>query len=243
MIDTHCHIIPDVDDGSESMSMSMMMAAMAVDDGVEEILATPHVLWDNRYTEQRLRRIKRHAEDFKQEIVNARMPLTLHVGAEVLCAVPARNLLEQGLFPRLASTDYALIEFYFDEPFDYMTECLEAVANVGICPIIAHPERYGCIQKRKENAIEWIERGYFLQVNKGSINGDFGHKVKKTVDWILKNKLAHLMATDAHDISHRTTRLSSGAYECEKKHGYDYAVLLTEVNPKRLLANERLIQF
>jgi protein-tyrosine phosphatase len=42
MIDIHCHILPGIDDGSQSWETSIGMAQMAYEDGIRHIIATPH---------------------------------------------------------------------------------------------------------------------------------------------------------------------------------------------------------
>ena len=42
MVDIHCHILPNSDDGADSMDTALLMARMAADRGVTTIIATPH---------------------------------------------------------------------------------------------------------------------------------------------------------------------------------------------------------
>ena len=42
MIDLHCHILPEVDDGAASEEESCLMARMAADSGITALAATPH---------------------------------------------------------------------------------------------------------------------------------------------------------------------------------------------------------
>ncbi len=42
MIDLHCHILPNLDDGAQSMEESVAMAKAACKEGIHTIVATPH---------------------------------------------------------------------------------------------------------------------------------------------------------------------------------------------------------
>lgn len=42
MIDMHCHILPNVDDGANTLIDSLEMARWAVAEGIHTIIATPH---------------------------------------------------------------------------------------------------------------------------------------------------------------------------------------------------------
>lgn len=44
LVDLHCHLLPEVDDGSPSMATSLKLAEQAVADGVSHCLLTPHHL-------------------------------------------------------------------------------------------------------------------------------------------------------------------------------------------------------
>ena len=42
MVDIHCHILPEVDDGAWDLETAMEMARMAVRSGTNRIIATPN---------------------------------------------------------------------------------------------------------------------------------------------------------------------------------------------------------
>jgi len=49
MIDIHCHLLPDVDDGAKSWEVTLEMCRMAAADGTTHIVATPHANFEYRY--------------------------------------------------------------------------------------------------------------------------------------------------------------------------------------------------
>lgn len=241
MIDTHCHILADVDDGSDSLQTSMMMAAMAADDGVTDIIATPHILWSRKFTENDWDPMISAWTLFNDALKRSHIPVRCHLGAEVLCVEAAEELLSRELFPRIEGTHYALVEFYFDEHPDEITQRLEAIRRAGVQPIIAHPERYFAVQDDPSVADSWRQEGYHLQINGGSFLGQFGKKAKRAAEKMLKKQIISLVATDAHDIKARAPQLSLAASVIAKKSSRDYSDILTMTNPKRLLNDAPLI--
>lgn len=240
MIDTHCHILPGLDDGSSSLQMSMIMAAMAADDGITDIIATPHVMWDRSYTIDQLSAAIQALDILRAAIDRSCIPVNCHLGAEILCVEPALELLRKGLFPCIKGTKFALVEFFFDDSVENMTSCLRAIQGAGINPVVAHPERYNAIQNHKDLAERWVKMGILLQINTGSIYGQLGKRVKKAAVRILDDGLASLVATDAHDIRSRPLQMSAARSWLVQHYGETRAHLLTEVNPLHLLNNQPL---
>lgn len=208
MTDIHCHILPDVDDGSPDIHTSLMMAAMAADDGVRAIIATPHFYSPPEEAEARQAELERAYAVLKERLEQSGMPVDLYLGAEVLCNSETIRLLDTGAFPTLNGSGHALVEFYFDESESVMNGYLEAIAAHGTTPIIAHPERYAAVQKNTALPARWGERGYMLQINSGSLKGIFGRKAQRTAKRMLENETVHFIASDAHDLSTRSTVLS-----------------------------------
>ena len=42
MVDIHCHLLPGLDDGADTLETSIQMAEMAIPDGITHVIATPH---------------------------------------------------------------------------------------------------------------------------------------------------------------------------------------------------------
>ncbi|MCD7832273.1 MAG: hypothetical protein LUI01_08460 [Firmicutes bacterium] len=244
MIDIHCHIIPNVDDGSDGIETSLMMSAMAVDDGVRSIIATPHFMQGGDGCAERFEGLSVCADRLRAEISAAGIPLKIYMGAEVLLTPDTVNMQKSfGFFPRMNDTEYSLVEFFFDADPETMNSYLSTLLDSGIVPIIAHPERYNAVQKKRRTAEMWVETGCFLQVNKGSFQGQFGRRAEKTAVWMMENRLASFLATDAHNHADRTTRLKAVADMLREKYGEDYIALLTRENPERIIEGKQILRF
>lgn len=234
MIDLHCHILPGVDDGSTCLEESVEMARMAAASGVTAIAATPH-FEGTEAALPRLASFRRRLDALRAAIEEAHIPLTLHAGAEILCLPETPELAAMHRLPTYEGTRYILTEFFFDERFSYMDTLLTRLATHGYRPVIAHPERYMAIQREPERLAQWVERGWLLQVNKGSVLGAFGSKAEDTAHALLALGFIHALASDAHSCTARTPHMARLCHwvqeHCEENCG---RILLTE-NPRRIL--------
>lgn len=240
MVDIHCHILHRFDDGSASLDESLAMARMAADSGVTDIVATPHFPGQTAS----LRRISRLMDRYKelsQAIAREGIPVTLHPGAEILCMADTVELAAQKLLPTIGDTPYFLTEFYFDERYTFMDDMLRSLSEAGYTPVVAHPERYDAIGRDPLVLERWFRRGYVLQLNKGSILGAFGSRVRRTAHTILEAGLAHVIASDAHSASHRTPHMGQLNEWLEHHLDAGYARILTEENPGRLIRGETMV--
>lgn len=240
MIDLHCHILPQFDDGASSLEEALTMAQMAVASGVRGICATPHFRGDQQSLEL-VELLKQRYQLLTDALDRSGLPLQLYPGAEVLCLPQTVDMAHRGQLPTLGNTGYLLSEFYFDESFENMDEILAGIAHAGYIPVVAHPERYEAIQRDPRRIIRWFRKGYIIQVNKGSILGALGRRSEQAADWILSSGLAHLVASDAHASSHRTTDMTVLRARLLEEYRPDYVQILLEHNPARLIRGEEMV--
>jgi protein-tyrosine phosphatase len=239
MVDIHCHILPDVDDGAENLMQAMEMARMAVESGVTDLVATSHFRGDGDEPGT-LERFYQQCCLLKNALKREGIPLRLHLGAEILCVNETVQLAKARQLPTISDTDYVLCEFFFDAPFDYMTEILEVIAGAGYRPVIAHPERYGAIQRDPRRVVQWFRRGFVIQVNKGSALGAFGVRAQETARWLLDMGLVHVIASDAYSPHRRTTDLSRLRRWLRERYPEEYVRLLLTENPGRLVRGQEM---
>lgn len=242
MIDLHCHILPQFDDGASSLDESLAMAHMAVASGVKGICATPHFRGDQQSLEL-VELLKQRYRELTDALRQSALPLELYPGAEVLCLPQTVDMAHRGQLPTLGNTGYLLTEFFFNESFENMDEILTGIAHAGYIPVVAHPERYEAIQRDPRRIVHWFRKGYIIQVNKGSILGALGHRSALAADWILSSGLAHLVASDAHSSSHRTTDMTALRSRLMEEYRPDYVQILTQHNPARLIRGEEMVPF
>ena len=240
MIDIHCHILPDYDDGAESLEEALDMAHMACVSGVTDIIATPHFQGQPEELEH-LSIVQRQFRVLQDAVEKLGLPLRLHSGAEILCLPQTPAMATAHKLPTLAGTNYVLTEFYFDEAYSYMDDILSQIAACGYRPVVAHPGRYGVIQREPQLLQRWARQGYVIQLNKGSVLGAFGSRVEAAANAILAMGLAHLFASDAHSCRSRTPHMGALAQWAEEMCEPDYAAILLEENPYRLLNGKPMV--
>ena len=141
----------------------------------------------------------------------------------------------------LNGSRYLLVEFYFDEHPRYMDDALRTVQAHGFKPIVAHPERYFCVQDDPSMASQWYRRGYGLQLNKGSILGDLGEGAYDTAREFLRRGLCHVIASDAHHAAFRTPSFLRLLGELEYCFPDLDPMLYLEKNPQRVIENKSLL--
>jgi len=243
MIDIHCHILPGIDDGSASVEDSVMMAELARDSGVHGIIATPHCnLPGDELGNYKSDELAAEFEAFRQELKLNGIKLDIYSGAEVFCTPDTPRLLRKGSLLTLADSRYLLVEFFFNESPEYIGDMLMALRAEGVVPVVAHPERYGCVQADPRLADRWVKEGSVIQVNKGSVLGRFGSRPQSAAEWLLTRGIVHAVGSDAHSPYFRTTEMDSVRHIIASDYGSDYADLLMEKNPQLIIRNKELIR-
>ena len=240
MTDIHCHILPNFDDGASSLEESLKMARMAEATGITTIVSTPHFPGRPDFL-QRLPAILEKYRMLRDAIAREGLALKLLPGAEILCLPETPQMARQKTLPTLGNTDYLLAEFYFDETAGYMSDMLLNLSRAGYRPVVAHPERYRAVQQDPSLAEFWFRQGYVLQLNKGSLLGSFGNRVEATAAELLEQGLAHLIASDAHGSTSRTTHMTTLIHYLQNHCDEGYTDILLNRNPGRLIENRDMV--
>lgn len=240
MLDLHCHILPGVDDGASDPEISLRMAAVAADCGVRHIFATPHCNTRSQQKNFRDRQLIGAFRALQTMLDEAGIPVTILAGAEVLARGHFEEHLAAGDFMTLNGSRYLLLEFYFDEEPDYMEDCLRAVERRGLTPVVAHPERYFCVQRSPELAQRWAEGGRVLQLNKGSLLGELGPEAFETAALLLRRGAVSVLASDAHHFLRRSPDMLPLLDCLARRFPEADPELLLRVNPLRIAKDQDL---
>lgn len=235
MIDIHTHILPGVDDGAEDLTDALLMAELAAESGVHTIIATPHGNIPGGVNLEKSAELKNRLRDLQEKIWERGVPLQLLSGMEIYVTEDVAEKMKDGKVLSLNESDYYLIEFGFFADAGWITDRLEEIRAMGGVPVIAHPERYVCIQKKPEIAADWIDLGCQLQMNKGSIFGKFGRASFYAADRLLGNDCITYVASDAHSPYHRTTYMKDIQEFLQEEYSSAFANRLLQENPQRFL--------
>ena len=177
----------------------------------------------------------------QQALQEEGIPLTLHLGMEIFASEDLCEKIQAGALLSLNRSRYYLVEFAFDEAPEFIGDILDGMLSVGAIPVIAHPERYFCVQDSPELLYEFREMGAVLQMNKGSVFGRFGKEAERTAQYLLENRLAGCAASDAHRANYRTPDMRPIREFLSEWYGESYAELLLKVNPRRILENRPVL--
>lgn len=237
MIDLHCHILPFIDDGPDSINDSLMMLKQAVEEGIDTIVVTPH---RNNIYQPSLKKIEDSRDMLQEVIIQNDLPISLVLGQEVhIYGDLLKDYLNGRLFSVNKNSRYILVEFEtFDIP-KYAERLFYDMECEGIVPIIVHPERNKKILENPDVLYRFIANGALSQVTASSLTGTFGRTIKKFSFQLFENNLAHFVAGDAHDTKFRNFRMKNAFKMLEKKYGIDYINNLHS-NSKKILLNEPL---
>ena len=234
-IDIHCHILPGLDDGSPDMKQTIEMLRIAREDGIEAIVASPHV--DGAYGKKNSR------EGISQKIAYVKSKangVALYPGADVHIS---RDILEnarKGALPLINDRNYLLFELpsFVLPPLSEVGRIISGLRLMGMVPIITHPERNLPILENVSILQRLLDLGARCQVTAGSITGKFGTRSQKACWKMIKKGHVHAVASDAHDIKGRPPVLSEAHAVVAKKFGPTMAERLFIQNPRRIVNGE-----
>lgn len=240
MIDIHTHILPMVDDGAANFEEALDMAIMAVQSGVQALVATPHSNHDVGFVNFESDHLAALYDRLGKMLQEMHIPLRLYRGMELWASTDIVDKLSYGKLLTLNRTRYTLVEFAFDEESWWIEAILKELLSAGYIPIIAHPERYSCVQEAPNHLYEWRKLGALAQMNKESILGRLGRHAAATAELLLKHNLINCLASDAHHAYARTTDMTALNRYIEKNFALGYRDLLMQVNPQAILAGQPL---
>jgi len=235
VIDLHCHLLPGVDDGAATVGHSIAMAEAALADGIDAIVATPHV---NRRFATDPYSIRPAVEDLRRVFADHGLALTVHPGAEVaVSAVP--DLGDDELRACcIADGPYLLLEPSFSNPMPFLGQLVFELGLERLRPLLVHPERSLHLQRKPEELRRLAEQGVGLIVNVGSVTGAFGPAAHKAAWSLLSEGMVHALASDAHEPATRAPELAGPL--SGQPIGDDALAFLTATAPAAIVAGEPL---
>ena len=238
MIDIHCHILPEVDDGPRTWDVSVEMCRMAAADGIEHIVATPHA--NNRYHYDResllqdLAALRRRIHNVPQLSLGCDFHLSYENIQDALLR-PERYMIEGSRYLLVELSNYSIPVGVVDSFANFL--------SLGVTPIITHPERNPILQRSPQQVLEWVELGCAVQITASVLTGNWGEIAWRTAQWLLKKDAAHVVATDAHDTRQRPPVLSAARDEVAALCGADVARAMVEENPRAVVRGRPLPYF
>ena len=233
--DIHCHILPGVDDGAQTMEQAQEMIRIAHSEDTRRIIATPHY-GTSRAKESGGVIVTRYRE-LKKWLENAYPDMELYLGQELSYGHGLENQLVRGTAFTLAGGHYAQVEFQPGHDYGRIRQGLQAVQMAGYWPILAHAERCNRLASNIDYIEELVHMGVYIQINAKSVTGENGWQCKSCTKKLLKQELVHFIASDGHDTKKRIPSVQKAVFQIAKRYGKPYALRLSVVNPGKVLTD------
>ncbi len=238
MIDIHTHILHGVDDGSDTLEESVAILKSAKEQGVTEIICTPHYLSKEEFDKKQ---IEENFNVLVKKVEKEKIGIKLHLGTEIAVYGRVDKTFDEADLVNLARSKYVLIEFPMAVNVDYVLDTIYELKIRGITPIIAHPERCECFKRDYDLILDAIKEGALIQCNIDSLLGSNGMNAKRIIRALLKSKKVNFMATDTHSIkNNRYERLKKAMRKVEKISGTEYMNDVFYNNAKCIIENREI---
>jgi protein-tyrosine phosphatase len=234
VIDLHCHVLPGIDDGPQTMADSLALARAVSASGVRTLLATPHVSW--RYP-NRAEAIAQLTEQLRRLLAEEGSALELVAGAEVAMTQLAE--IEPSELSRLciAQTSWLLLEPPFTVVAGAIEEVVQDLQDRGHRILIAHPERCPAFHRDPRLLGSLVRGGALTSVTAGSLVGRFGGVPRRFALKLVDEGMVHNVASDAHDLDARAPGLAA---EIERAGLAPLREWLTQTVPAAILGDGEL---
>jgi len=237
LIDLHCHILPGLDDGPPTLEGALDLATVAVQAGITQVVATPHV--DHRYGLS-VSEIEGAAEHLAEVLEEREIGLELALGGEI--AISRLLDLDDDELCRLRLGDgpYLLIEAPLEPVLGNLEALVPRLIDAGHGVLLAHPERCPALRREPDRVADMVDSGALCSVTAGALEGKFGAPVKALALDLLARGLVHNVTSDAHDVLRRPPDLLTWVRAAEGRVSGALAQRLTVDAPAAILGGAAL---
>jgi protein-tyrosine phosphatase len=233
MVDIHSHIVFGVDDGAKTIEDSLAMLELAADSGTTDIVATPHS--DLRYQFDAELVAERIAE------LQARMGdrIRIHRGCDFhLFYDNIENCIADRSRFTINGQRYLMVEFADAQIPRTIAGIFQDMIRNDITPVITHPERNGLLMRRVSDLVQWVRVGCLIQVTGQSFTGRFGKSAEENCRRLMRQRLVHFVASDAHDTEWRPPDLRGPYQHVSSEYGEHVAERLFTTHPRMTLTGQ-----
>lgn len=236
MIDIHSHILPNVDDGSVDMEMSLGMARQYIENNIYKVIATPHFIEKNISLDMENNKLVQRL--LQDELNNHKIPLQVLLGNEIYLSTTIIKDIEDGKASTLNKSKYILIELPMNDIPMYFDSIIYEILIKGWIPIWAHPERNLKVIENPNILYRYIKKGGLVQINLPSLMGSYGKNVKTTAIKLLNHSMVHFAGTDSHTNRSRSPNVANALKVLRDTIPASYFNQIVEENAMLLLNNK-----
>lgn len=220
MIDFHCHLLPNIDDGPDRIDDSVAMAAALRDAGFKTVYCTPHLIKGS--FEADTQTVRTAVSILQTRLLAENIDLELLPGREYYLDEFLLNYLKDPL--PLGQTRYIMVEIPSHASTEFVKETCFRIKCSGFIPMIAHPERCSLFAVPKKQTSSWFrfstsrknnaaskpedpilldylkDLGCAFQGNLGSFAAWYGPEVQQSANYLKKKEIFTHFGTDAHSL-------------------------------------------
>lgn len=228
MIDLHSHILPGMDDGSESPEMSRAMLQSLARQGVEAVVATPH-FYAHRDTPDSF--LQRRAEAVEALAYGDGQTPKLLLGAEV-SYFEGMSRSEDMKKLQIGQSGLLLVEMPFGPWTERMIDeiCL-LPKYTGLTPVLAHVERYRGASQMRKFKDKLLRSGVLFQCSANAMSRLLQRQ------WVLgqiKRREVHFLGSDAHNLTTRAPQMDLARQVISGKLGAEFIEDITRYSKEIL---------
>ena len=239
-IDLHCHLLPGIDDGCQTLAQSLECVAAWLEAGFVGSACTPH-LGPSWYQTNTPDNIARWVSEFRRKLAEAGLAYSIWDGGEVRISAETIEWFSYWGLPTLGPGRCVLLDWWGDYWPDFATETCRFLLDNGYQPILAHPERMGLADGDLEAALDELERaGVWLQGTLNSLSGGEGETAQRRARQLLRDDRYYLLATDTHTPNGLPGRLR-GLAALSSEFGAERMATLLEARPREVLTHGVLV--
>lgn len=200
LVDIHSHLLPGLDDGSESWDESIDLIKEFIALGYKKIITTPHIMGD--FYKNTPTVIFEKLEHLRSLVKEQNLDISIEAAAEYY--------LDESFVAKLNSdeklltfgSNYLLFETsYINEP-SQLFETIFLIKAKGYWPVLAHPERYTYLYNNLKKYAEIFEKGISFQINVNSLSGYYSKTAQKIAVKLIEGNMVNFIGSDCHGKRH-----------------------------------------
>jgi protein-tyrosine phosphatase len=199
-VDMHSHLLPGLDDGSESMEDSIILIKEFVSLGYKKLITTPHIMGD--FFKNTPEMIHSKLEELKKEVKKEGIDIELEAAAEYY--------LDEWFFTKLEKPEnlltfggkYLLFETSYINESAILYEAIFQIKSMGLIPVLAHPERYTYLYPDFNKAKIIYDKGVLFQLNINSLSGYYSKASQEFGKKLIDHEMVSFVGSDCHGIRH-----------------------------------------
>ncbi|MDX2190088.1 MAG: CpsB/CapC family capsule biosynthesis tyrosine phosphatase [Bacteroidota bacterium] len=196
----HNHLLPNIDDGVESVEESIQIINILHGLGINRIITTPHIMSD--FYKNTPQNIGDKLELVQKSIQDQNISVVLEAAAEYYLDEGFIEMLNKNKPFLFFGDGYVLFETSYMNESPFLTKVIFDLKNAGYKPILAHPERYTYFRGNMKMYESVYEKGIYFQLNMNSLTGYYAPEVKKIAEKLIDAEMVDFIGTDCHGMKH-----------------------------------------